>query len=70
MSRRDPSPEVVALINAIAAAWNKHAQPITVSVPGGAGTCQQLEAGKTMGRIGFIIAAKEVLDTINGDTAP
>lgn len=70
MSRIDPAPEIVAMVNAIDAAWDKYAQPITVSIPGGAGTHRRIEAGKTMGRLSFCIAATEVLDTLNGDTAP
>lgn len=70
MSRRDPSPEVVALFEAIDGAWSRHAQPLQISVPSGCGATRQISGGHVMGRMGFVIAAKEIIDRLNGETVP
>lgn len=56
----------IAIIQAMDAAWEKHSQPITLSVPTGCDSMREVKGGDVMGRLGFNLAVMAVIDSVIG----
>lgn len=53
--------DAIALESAIASAWERHAQAVKISWPGGCGGYIFLQSEKTMARLSFEAAVREVV---------
>jgi hypothetical protein len=56
----------IAIIQAIDAAWEKHAQRIVLQVPTGCDSLRQVQGGEVIGRLGFTLAVMGVMETVMG----
>lgn len=65
------TPYTTALAAATAAAWERHAQAIRYSLPGGCGGYVHLmQQPLLMAELGFTAAVREVVETLHGDDQP
>lgn len=60
----------VAIVQAIDAQWEKHAQRIVLQVPTGCDSLRQVQGGEVMGRLGFNLAVMAVMESIMGESLP
>ena len=59
----------IAIIQAIDAAWEQHAQRIVLQVPTGCDSLRHVQGGEVMGRLGFNLAVMAVVESITGEVA-
>lgn len=56
----------IAIVQAMDAAWDRHSQQITLSIPTGCGSHREVKGGEVMGRLGFNLAVMTVIDSVMG----
>ena len=58
----------IAVVEAMDAAWEKHAQHIVLQVPTGCDSLRQVQGGAVMGRLGFNLAVMAVVEQLIGES--
>lgn len=60
----------IALAQAIDAAWERHAQHVTLHVPTGCYSRREVRGGEVIGRLSFNLAVHEVVEQIQQGVKP